>query len=122
MPLRFRRFLLILLLLAVPLQGVASAVHALACTPQNEHAGAGVADTHDAHHSQAGHEHGAPHPHSGDAGDGDHASHQCCHHSSSAAAPAFGTAADTDLPVFLSSLSLLVTLFFPEQPQRPPRG
>jgi hypothetical protein len=109
------------LLMVVPLQGMASAMHALACVPNGEPASA-AGHSHGAHEQHATHDHGTPHQHSGDAGDGDHVSHQCCHHFSSAAAPSFGTAANIDLPVYLSSLSLLETLFFPEQPQRPPRG
>ena len=108
-----------LLLMLVPLQGMASVVHGVLCAPGMEHAPA--VEGHDAH-GHGGHDHGAPHDHSKDFGGGaDHASHQCCHHFSSAAAPAALITGDSDLPVFQSSISLLETLFFPEQPQRPPR-
>jgi hypothetical protein len=114
---------MLLLLLSVPLQGMASAMHALACMEHGEATGAAAEHGHAAHDQHAGHDHGTAHQHPGDTdGTAEHASHQCCHHFSSAAAPSFGRAADIDLPVFQSSLSLLETLFFPEQPQRPPRG
>ena len=111
-----------LLLALVPLQGLASVVHGLLCAPGIEHAAASSAHDPDAHH-HAGSDQGAPHDHS-DFGGGspDHASHQCCHHFSSAAAPAAPGTGAADHPVFQSSISLLETLFFPEQPQRPPRA
>jgi hypothetical protein len=129
MPVLLRRFFLLMLLMAVPLQGTASAIHALACAPGAGHASAATADHgHSAErsepgtHDHASHDHGAPHQHPADSGENEHAGHQCCHHFSSAAAPTTRHAGDIDLPVYLSSLTLLETLFFPEQPQRPPRG
>jgi len=123
MPVRFTRFLLMVLLLVVPLQGVAAAVRALACTPHSGEAAASLHDDHAMHDRHASHDHGPPHGHSGDSDStADHPAYQCCHQFSTATAPSFGSAADGDLPVFQSSLSLLETLFFPEQPQRPPRG
>jgi hypothetical protein len=132
MSVRFTRFLLVLSMLIFPMQGMASAVHALACTPHADHTAASVPERHaqhqhaayDRHHShdhEAG-DHGAPHGHSGGSdGGGDHSSHQCCHHLSSATTSSPRSGADIDLPVFQPALSLLETLFFPEQPQRPPR-
>lgn len=123
MPLRLRRFLLMVLLMVLPMQGMAAAIHALACTPESGHASTAAADhSHAADQGHAAHDHGAPHQHPADTGDSDPASHQCCHHFSSAAAASLDNPAHVDLPVFVSSISLLETLFFPEQPQRPPRG
>ena len=122
MPLRFRRLVLMLLLVLVPLQGTASVVHALVCVP-GEHAGTPSAHVHDGH-GHGSHDHGTGHGQPNDFGGGsaEHASHQCCHHFSSAAAPPAANTGDSDVPVFQSSISLLETLFFPEQPQRPPRA
>lgn len=123
MPLRLQRLLLMVLLMVLPLQGMASAIHALACTPESGHASMAAADhSHAGEHGHAAHDRGAPHQHPAGTGDSDHASHQCCHHFSSAAVPSLANPAHADLPVFISSISLLETLFFPEQPQRPPRG
>lgn len=124
MPVRLRRLLLMLMLMVMPLQGAASAMHALACTPESGHA-AVVSHPHAGHHDHhghGGHDHGTPHQHSGDDGGTGHAGHPCCHHVSSATAPGLLDIAHADLPVYLSSLTPLETLFFPEQPQRPPRG
>ena len=115
---RFRRCVLLLLLMTVPLQGMASAMHALACAPHDEQA-AGASD-----HDHAAHGHGTTQPdESGAAGPvaGDHASHQCCHHFSAAPVSAPATGA-TDHDVLHSSVAPLELSFMPEQPQRPPRA
>ena len=100
--LRFHRFVLLALLLTVPLQGLASVVHA---------------------HHHAGHDHGTPHQHPDEPGGagGDHASHQCCHHFSAAPVTA-ASQAEQDHSVYQSSVTLLELSFVPEQPQRPPRS
>jgi hypothetical protein len=148
MPVRFRKLLMMVLLMVMPLQGVAAAIHAIACAPASYHAGTMSemqADhsgdhhshaTHTAHAADEGpaghavqttpdahalHDHGTPQQHSGSDSDANYAGHLCCHHAASAATFTLLTIGNTDLPVYLSSLSLLETLFFPEQPQRPPR-
>jgi hypothetical protein len=115
---RLRKYVLLALMLMVPFQGLAATLHALSCV---EHDGqAAVASG----HAHAGANHGASHHHHPDestGGGGDHSAYQCCHHYTSAAAPKLGSGTDAELPPFQSSISLLETLFFPEQPQRPPR-
>jgi hypothetical protein len=116
--LRLRRCLMTALLILVPIQGMGSVVHALTCVAEGEHATV----SHD--HAQADHDHGGGAPQSGHSGGGtasDHGADGCCHHFTSAAAPLFPRESSVDLPVFQSSITLLKTLFFPEQPQRPPR-
>ena len=115
---RIRHYLLLALLLAVPVQGLASIVHSVSCAPQGDHAAAVAnAETH------AGHDHPAAHKHSEDStkGSGEHAQHQCCHHMSAAPA-SFDNGATADLPVLQSSVTLLELSFVLEQPQRPPRA
>ena len=122
---RFHRFVLLALLLTVPLQGLASVVHALACAPDGHHAAttAPAGEDAHAHHHHAGHDHGTPHQHPEESGgtSGDHASHQCCHHFSAAPVTAVSQA-PTEHSVYQSSLTLLELSFVPEQPQRPPRS
>ena len=122
MPVCLPRLLLTLILMVMPFQGVAAAIHGLTCAPDSAHAGTSApGHSHEGHHGHAGHDHGTPHQHPAGDGSAEPAGHQCCHHVSSAAAPAILELAAADLPVYLSSLKLLETLFFPEQPQRPPR-
>ena len=112
--LHFRRYLLLVLLLTVPLQGMASVMHALACMPDEAAAAS--------EHAHAGHDHGTPHHHSHDSGGtvSDNTSHQCCHHFS-AAPVSLAVKAKSEQSVFQSSVVLLELSFVPEQPQRPPR-
>lgn len=130
---RLHKALLVLTLLVLPLQGAAAAMHALACAPHGKQSAA-AGHAHSGGHAQSGdhthsgerahghdHDHVAPHEHSGNDG-AEHAGHLCCHHAPSAAAPALLELSAAALPVYLSSLTSLETLFFPEQPQRPPRG
>ncbi|MBI4194216.1 MAG: hypothetical protein HY526_03960 [Betaproteobacteria bacterium] len=109
MPALIRKLAALLLLLVIPLQGVAAfSVSAMECPPA-------VA--------------GAAHPSNGDDGtdqksDGDAVKtffeHFFCHQLSSVIPGIPATGAPPDLPVFEPSISLLSSLFFPEQPQRPP--
>ena len=110
-----------ILLMLVPVQGMTAIAHALVCVDSSELA------AHDApaSHGDGAHDHGTAHQHDshdGSAGNAEHASMQCCHHFSSAAAPAFPVTGDVHLPVFQSSITLLETLYFPDQPRRPPRA
>ena len=118
---RLSRYLLIALLLIVPLQGMAAAVHALACGPHGSALPAAAEQ--DSHtHQAADHDHAA-HKHDQQSGNGagDHAQHQCCHQVS--AAPAlYVSPAPADLPVYVSFPSVLELTFVLEQPQRPPRA
>ncbi len=115
-----------LLMLALPLQGVAAISVAVDCVDGNSGQAAQVVPGHHQNHhgaaSQA-HEHPA---NSGQHDDGqpvEHASvHSCCNHVftgvPSVAVP--GTPAPPN--TVLQRVTLLATLHIPEQPQRPPRA
>ena len=111
-----RNLILLGLLLILPIQGMATALGQVLCDVSEHHSAQA--------HSHAQHDHGTPHDHESDGTTTgqDHAGHLCCHHFSAAAPNSLDSAPNTDLPVFQSALSLLWTLFIPEQPQRPPRG
>jgi hypothetical protein len=112
---RFRKFVLLALLLLVPLQGLAAMAHALGCAAHDDN-GAAVSA-----HSHGGENHGTSHHHPDESGTGsDHSSHQCCHHFS-AAPTSTAIAAPIDLGVFQPSLALFDLSALLEQPQRPPR-
>jgi hypothetical protein len=112
MKLWWRKLAVLLLFLALPLQGVAATFATLSCLTSDEH------QTVQSH--VHGHQDGAPHHHDGDVA-GDHSPHHCCHFFTSSLPATEFASASPDLPVFESSISLLSTLFIPEQPQRPPR-
>lgn len=115
-----RALLVAILLIALPLQGVAAYAPMVAC-----------ADGHAA--GNDGHQHAAPADPAQDStahdhhqGNGDPAEspggHSCCHHVVSAAVPALLALTPAALPILASRVSLLNTLFIPELPQRPPRA
>ena len=110
--------MLLVLLLLVPIQGLAAVVHALGCDQHDERAPAASA------HSHGVPDHGASHHHpdESDGGAGsDHSSHQCCHHFS-AAPVSTSITAQINPGVFQSSVALLDLSAVLEQPQRPPRA
>src|SRR5688572_17213474 len=119
----WRNRFVILLLLLLPLQGLAASLTAFTChsgqathgdTLDHDHGGDPAAQP--SHETAATHQH-----HQDDDRSSDHYGHQNCHQVFSAV-PAVRVVADSDaLPEFHSSLSLLSTLFVPERPQRPPR-
>lgn len=114
-----------LLMLALPLQGVAAIAASVDCIgSDSEQAAHAVHDKHQSHHaaSQA-HEHPADNQQQDDGQPVDHAStHSCCHQ-------VFTSAPSTTIPgipappnTVIQRVSLLATLHIPEQPQRPPRA
>lgn len=52
----------------------------------------------------------------------DRSGHLNCHHVFSGMPTVMTLSEAPDLPAFESSISLLITLFVPEQPRRPPRA
>lgn len=124
----WRKFAALMLLLVLPLQGMAAVLIPLACFSAPDHAAQQIADpaahhgtdiaiTHQ-HDMHAGADH---HQSSDDGGSGKHYnSHLCCNLFSAMPA-SVATVAASDLPVLISSISLPLALFVPEQPQRPPR-
>lgn len=118
----WRQKLVVLVLLLVPLQALAASVSAFNCHADASHQATADART-DAHGaSQALHTHddGASHQHEGDPGS-DHAGFFNCHHLFSGMPADVIASVPAEPPEFISSLSLLFTLFVPERPQRPPR-
>lgn len=123
----YKKIAMFALLLVLPLQGAAAVLMPLACLSAPTHdttAGAG------AHHHAAAeipHQHDTPAGASQDQGNDDggtvqnYNGHLLCHLFS--AVPATLTmAAAADLPTLVSSISIPLALFVPEQPQRPPRA
>lgn len=111
------KILLLSLLLVMPIQGIAASVsHMLCAAPP----AAGTMDM--------GHQHDgaiAAHEHDhGDSGNNDssagHAGHLSCHQLSSALPSVAVTIFASNLPVFVPTIFVLPSLFFPEQLQRPP--
>src|SRR6188474_3131693 len=80
MSVRFKRYVLLALLLMVPVQGLAAMLHALSCVQHDGHAAAAAAHVH------AGDDHGASHHHpdGSNGSENDQSGHQCCHHFSAA--------------------------------------
>lgn len=119
---RLHALLIALLLIALPLQGIAAFTPVAACTghpaakngsPAQHHAPA-VATHHDA---------ALPDHHQGDADPAKTTGgHTCCHHVVSAVPPLLITSPPEAPQIFVARISLLDTLFIPERPQRPPRA
>jgi len=104
-----RKLTALALLLVIPLQGVAAAsLSVLQCPPVD--AGAAFSDKSDEGAAQER-----------DGGTVNHSSeHFFCHQLSSGIPVIPARGVTPDFPVFVSSIALLPSLFFPEQPQRPP--
>lgn len=115
MKLWWRKLALLLVFLALPLQGAAATIHALSCLSDSDGQHAAQAHGHD-HGS-----HGSPHDHDGDTGTSNFA-HYCCNLVASGLLVVPAAAVQAEPPALESPISLLATLFIPEQPQRPPRG
>lgn len=116
MPIVFRlgKILLIMaLLLVMPLQGVAAALSHVLCSSAAEQTLSG-------HYHDAGDNSIAPHDHNDDNSGNNHASHLSCHHASPAMSSVTATIFASDPPVFEPAIFFFPSLFFPEQPQRPP--
>ena len=118
---------MLVLLLIIPVQGMAAMVHAFGCAPDGSAVAAPAhhgSDIHD-HTGVADHDHdhGAAHKHGhqSDQGAADHAQHQCCHQVT-AAPTVYISPAPADLPVYPSFSPVLELTFVLEQPQRPPRA
>lgn len=107
-----RKLAVLLLFLALPLQGVATTVYALSCL-------SGGDDRHAAHSQAHGHDYGSPHDHDGDTGTNDSANF-CCNVVSSGMATVPTSNTQATAPIFESAIPSLSKLFIPEQPQRPP--
>lgn len=122
------RFVVWLLMLTLPMQGLAAFAPAARCA--DEHAAPAVSasqDARDGHHAAAGHGHDHPapadHQHQNDGQPADQAGgHPCCHHVFSGAAQSATPGAQEAPRAVTLRVSLLSTLHIPELPQRPPRA
>jgi len=120
MPLVFklgRKILILALLVVVPLQGAAAPLAHLMCSSPS-----GVENASAEHQHGGGDNHVASHHHDDSAGstDDSHAGHSSCHQASPAITSFPAAVFASDLPVFESAIIFFPSLFFPEQPQRPP--
>ncbi len=111
-----RKFVLLLALTVVPLQGMAATLSIVFC---HDDAQAHVMQ------SQGNHDHDtsipSQHEHDDSGSTGDGAKHLCCHHVvSGAPLTTPQRAAVSDLPALPSAPQPLHDLFVPERPQRPP--
>ena len=115
-----------LLLLALPVQGLAAFTPSARCS--DEHAAHAVQAVNGAQHDHPGdaahgHEHAADQqqPDSGQPVD-QAGGHACCHHVFSAAPAAIIAGVPAAPHVVNTRVLLLATLYIPELPQRPPRA
>lgn len=123
----YKKIAVFALLLVLPLQGAAAVLVPLAClsAPANN-ATAGMS----AHHHAAAeipNQHDMPASASQGHGNDDggtaqnYSGHLLCH-LFSAVLTTVAVVAAADLPILVSSISIPIALFVPEQPQRPPRA
>lgn len=122
MPLVFkpgRKILILALLLVIPLQGVAAPLAHLMCSSPSgvEHVNAG--DHHGGGDHAASHHPDDSAGNTGDSGNS-HAGHSSCHQASPAIPSVSAAVIASALPIFEPVTFLFPSLFFPEQPQRPP--
>jgi hypothetical protein len=110
---RWRQLAVLLVFLALPLQGMAATIHALSCLSDGNGQHAAQAHVHDRG------PHGSSHDHDGDTGKSDSA-HFCCKLVASGMLVVPTAALPAEPPTFESPISLLATLFIPDRPQRPP--
>lgn len=111
---RAKRFVLMLALAVLPMQGMAGAFANLTCHEGvGDHAAKGV-------HANGGHEDGAQHHgHTGDA-NGPELDHSSCHPLTPVLLVVSLPATTTDFPVWAPASYALPDLFIPNRPQRPP--
>lgn len=117
-----------LLLLALPMQGIAAYAPVTRCG--DTHAAtvhqAHESHAHQDHHAMTAADHGqqptAGHAHHDDSRSGEASGHSCCHHVFTGAAPAVMPGSSRAPGTVIPRISLLTTLHIPELPQRPPRA
>lgn len=112
-----KKILIIALLLVMPLQGFAASLSHLLCSSSSA-----AEQTLSGHHHDAGDDSIAPHDRDDGGNDSgkSHAGHLSCHQLSSALPSVAVTVCASNLSVFVPTIFVLPSLFFPEQPQRPP--
>lgn len=112
-----------LLMLVLPLQGLAAVAPSARCA--DDPSGTAVQTMHDGHHgvAQQAHDHPADYPHHDDGQPADQfGGHACSYHLFSGMPST--TVPDVPAPphTAMPRVSLLTTLHIPELPQRPPRA
>jgi|LNFM01.2.fsa_nt_gb hypothetical protein len=117
---RLRALLVAVLLLALPVQGLAAYTSAMACADTQTMHGNGHGQP-DEHHAPANA--GTDHHHQDNSTPADQTGgHSCCHHVVSAGAPALIAGIAETPRILVARISSLATLYIPELPQRPPRA
>jgi hypothetical protein len=114
---RIKHIVFAVLLLVLPLQGLASALMPVLCHSEEQQTSVSV----QAHASSvSSHEDPAP-DHEGKAG-ADYSGHLCCHHVVAAMPVTLEAFTDPSPSIYVSHLPVWPSLFSPEQQLRPPRG
>ncbi len=117
---RLRALLVAVLLLALPVQGLAAYTPAMACSDAQAMHGDSDNRQH-GHHAPA--QAAMDHHHQSDSSPAEPSGgHSCCHHVVSAGAPALIAGIAETPRVLVSRSASLATLYIPEMPQRPPRA
>ena len=117
-----RKLIAILLLLALPLQGLSAVLMPFHCLTDEQDEAATVSA--DQHHDSVAHEHDGKSPavaqHHGDASSND-TGHLCCNHVYTGVPSVAVLAAPDTLFVSIDQISIVLPPFFPERLLRPPR-
>ncbi|MCE2999449.1 MAG: hypothetical protein ACK52V_10470 [Betaproteobacteria bacterium] len=116
-----RRIFSLLLLISLPLQGLAAFAPTTPCAEGHVPAYAGAVHAH-APDSGGHHMHTTPDPQGPGQEGGAGTGHTCCHHVYTGTPPLAAPATPEAPGVLLPRVSLLATLFIPDLPQRPPRA
>jgi hypothetical protein len=110
----WRRTFAVIVLLLLPLQGLAAALSVFACIAAADSQQSAGLSVHtydnwsgDGHHDEI---------------NNDRSGHTSCHHAFTGLPAIVTVNLPSELPAFESSLTLLFTLHVPERPQRPPRA
>lgn len=115
---RFKHIVFAVLLLILPLQGLAAALTPILCHSDEQQQTAVSVQTHGSDSSS--HEEPTSN-HDGKAGTG-YSGHLCCHHPVGAMPATFAAFADSGPSTYVSLPQVWPSLFSPEQQLRPPRG
>lgn len=124
---RMRLIAACLLMLALPVQGIAAHALVMACDSLQSPAAQQTHQEHGGHAAaNAGHDHDS-HDTSGHHQDtsetsGNSSGHSCCHHASTGVLPTAHAGVPETPQEVPGSVQLLTTLYIPELPQRPPRA
>ena len=114
---RLKHIVFAVLLLVLPLQGLATALMPVLCHSDEQQTSVSVQE----HGSNvSSHEEPVPDP-DGKAG-ADYSGHFCCHYPVGAMPITFAAFANSGPSTYVSHLPVLPSLFSPEQQLRPPRG